>query len=106
MIRAVLTRDAQDLHLPDTHQALNLIEQALTQSSEIMLGLVHAVRELRQAQTELQRQRQREQEAQLDAERSAKQATERRVQADEARVRLETLRESVGAKVAELQQRL
>jgi len=104
--RSVLARDAQDLHLPDTHQGLNLVEQALTQLSEATLGLVHAASNLRQTQTELQCQRQREQEARLDAERSATNAADRRVQAEEARVRLETLRESVGAKVAELQQRL
>ena len=104
--RSALTRDAQDLHLPDSHQGLNLVEQALTRLSEATFGLVHAVSDLRQAHAELERQRLREQEARLDADRSAKNAADRRDQAEEARVRLETLRESVGPKVGELQQRL
>jgi uncharacterized protein (TIGR02680 family) len=104
--REALARDAQDLRLPDTHHALNLVEQALTELGETMHGLVHTAQEMRQAQTELQRQREREQEAQVAAESSAKQSKQRRVQADEAAVRLQTLRESVGAKVDELQRRL
>jgi uncharacterized protein (TIGR02680 family) len=101
-----LARDAQDLHLPDTHEALDIVEGALTQLGEALQGLFQAVRELRQARAELLRQREREQESRIDAERSAGQSMERRIQADEAKVRLDTLRESVGAKVEELQQRL
>jgi uncharacterized protein (TIGR02680 family) len=104
--RAALARDAEDLRLPDTHEALHAVEQALTQLGEALQALFQGVRELRQAHAELLRQRQREQEAQTDKERSATQSTERRVQAGEAKVRLETLRELVGAKVEELQQRL
>jgi len=104
--REALARGATDLHLPDTHQALDGVEQALMQLGESLHGLVQAVRELRQAQTELLQQRQRVEEAQTDTERNAAQAAQRRLQAEEAAVRFETLRESVGAKVEELRQRL
>jgi uncharacterized protein (TIGR02680 family) len=104
--RSALRRDAQDLHLPSTHKELNVIEEALTQLAEKTVALVHAARDVRQAQNELQRQRQREQDAERDAERNAERAVSRRLQADDAKVRLETLRESVGAQVAELQQKL
>jgi uncharacterized protein (TIGR02680 family) len=104
--REALARDARDLHLPDTHQALDDVEQALMQLGESLHGLVQAARELRQAQIELLQQRQRVEEAQADAERNAAQAAQRRLQAEEAAVRFETLQESVGAKVEELLQRL
>jgi uncharacterized protein (TIGR02680 family) len=104
--RSVLARDARDLYLPDTYPELNAVEGALSQLIEKAVVLVHAAHDLRQTLAELQRQQQREQEAQRDAERRIAQASERARQANEAKVRLETLRESVGAKVAELQQKL
>lgn len=104
--RSVLTRDAHDLRLPDTYTELDAIDAALSQLIEKVLTLVHAGRDLRQAQSELLRQRQREQDAQNDVERSVAHAAERARQANEAKVRLETLLESVGAKVAELQEKL
>jgi uncharacterized protein (TIGR02680 family) len=103
---AVLARDAEDLHLPDTHQELDLVERALAQLGEHAIAIGHAADNLRRAHTELLQQRRREDEAHSDAERCAKTAAERRAQAAEARVQLETLQESVGAKVAEYQQRL
>jgi uncharacterized protein (TIGR02680 family) len=104
--RAALTRDAQDLHLPLAHKELNLVDEALTQLAEKAVALVHAARDVRQAHSELQHQRQREQDAGRDAETNAERATSRRLQADDAKVRLDTLRDSVGAKVADLQQKL
>jgi uncharacterized protein (TIGR02680 family) len=104
--RALLTRDAQDLRLPETHAELDVVDAALSQLIEKILALVHAGRELRQAQSEMLAQQQRERDAQADMERSVAHAAERARQASEARVRLETLQESVGAKVAELQAKL
>ncbi|MGY4422022.1 uncharacterized protein (TIGR02680 family) [Bradyrhizobium sp. JR6.1] len=104
--RSVLARDAQDLRLPDTHAGLDAVDAALSQLIEKLLALVHAGRDLRQAQSELLRQRQREHDAEVDVERSAAHAEERARQANEAKVRLETLQGSVGAKVAELQEKL
>ncbi len=103
---AVLARDAEDLYLPDTHEGLGLVERALTQLGEAALAIGHAADDLRRTHTELLQQRRREEEARSDAERCVKNATDRRAQAAEAKVQLETLRESVGAKVAEYQQRL
>jgi uncharacterized protein (TIGR02680 family) len=104
--RRLLARDASDLHLPDTQQGLDLVGEALTQLGERMQELVHAIHQFRQAQTELRHQRERECEARDDAGRDAKQLVDRRRQADDAKVRLETLRASVGAKVDELRRRL
>jgi uncharacterized protein (TIGR02680 family) len=105
-MRRVLTQDAHDLHLPDTHEGLNLVESALMRLSETTLGLVHAVDNLRQAEFEYQLQHKREKEAQRDVEQSTTRAMERRAQAKEAKTRLDTIRESVGDKVADFQQRL
>lgn len=104
--QSVLTRDAQDLRLSKTHAGLDVVDAALSQLIEKMLALVHAGRDLRQAQSELLGQQQREHDAQANMERSVAHAAERARQASEAKVRLETLQESVGAKVAELQERL
>ena len=104
--RQALAKDAADLRLPDTRPALQTIEQALQQLAESLLALLQSVRELRDAITELAHQQLREQEAQLDAEQSAQAWVERCALAEEARIRLETLRESVGAQVEELQHRL
>jgi uncharacterized protein (TIGR02680 family) len=104
--RSVLTRDAQDLRLPESNAGLDAVDAALSQLIEKVLMLVHAGRDLRQAQSELLGQKQREQNAQADMERSVAHAAQRARQASEAKVRLETLQESVGAKVAELQKKL
>lgn len=104
--RRMLMQDAHDLHLPDTHDGLNSIESALALLGQTALALVHAAGNLRQAESEYRLQRRRGQEAQRDAEQSAKRAAERRARADEAKTRLDTIRESVGDKVADFQQRL
>lgn len=104
--RSALARDAQDLHLPDAHEGLNSVDQALARFTEQMLALVHATHNFRQAQTELWRQREREQNAERDAAQSVEWAAARWVQANDAQVRLDTLRESVGAQVAELQEKM
>lgn len=72
----------------------------------MVVALVHAARDVREAQNEFQRQRQREQDAERDVERSVGQAISRRFQANDAKVRLDTLQDSVGAIVAELQRKL
>jgi uncharacterized protein (TIGR02680 family) len=104
--RQTLADAATDLHLPDNRPALQAIEEALQQLAESLYALFQGARELRDALTELARQQLREREARHDAEQSAQQWAERCALAEEARIRLETLRESVGAQVEELQLRL
>ena len=104
--RLALANDAADLRLPDTRPALQEVVQSLQQFSESLHALFQGVRELRDSFVELTRQQLREREACIDAEQSAQTWADRCVLAEEARIRLETLRESVGAQVEELQQRL
>src|SRR5205814_3482760 len=101
-----LSREAQDLHLPLTHKELTRVDEALTQLAEKTVALVPAARDVRQAHGELQHQRQSEPDAGRDAERDVERATGRRLAADDATVRLDTLRDAVGVKVADLQQKL
>ncbi|MBC7499372.1 MAG: TIGR02680 family protein [Herminiimonas sp.] len=104
--RQALANDATDLRLPDTRPALQEIVQALQQFSESLHAMFQAVRELRDSCLELAHQQLREQEAHADTEQAAQTWVDRYALAEEARIRLETLRESVGAQVEELQQRL
>jgi uncharacterized protein (TIGR02680 family) len=104
--RRLLTQDASDLHLPETHAGLDLVESALTRLAEAALALAHGADSLRQAEFEYRLQREREKEAENVDDQAAEQATERRARAEEARTRLDTIRESVGDKVADFQQRL
>jgi len=104
--RQALERDAGDLALVPEPAALQAVVQALQSFGDTLHALTNAVRELRDAIAEQTRQRQREQEIEADARQADEQAAERAAQAEEARIRFETLRESVGAKVEELRQRL
>ncbi|HEX2012757.1 MAG TPA: TIGR02680 family protein, partial [Roseateles sp.] len=104
--RQALARDALDLQLPPERDALHGIEHALQAFGDTLHALAHSAHALRDALHELGLQQQREQEALADADQAANHAAEREAQAEEARIRLETLRASVGAKVEELQARL
>lgn len=99
-------RDAEDLSLPSERSALQAIIQALQVFGDSLSALTSAVRELRDAMAEQVQQQQREQEAAADAARAEEQAAEREALAEEARIRFETLHESVGTAVEELRQRL
>ena len=104
--REALTADARDLHLPDTHAELQIVTEALARFSETLPSLVHAVRELRQAQAELNAQSGREQEAVADLALRAEHSAEAQARANEARVRFQTLQSSIGLQVEELLHRL
>ncbi|MCB1947011.1 MAG: TIGR02680 family protein [Thauera sp.] len=104
--RDALAADAADLHLPTDAAALEAVGTALQHFGETLHELFQVVHELRLAAAELARQQERTREAEADALQRAEQLAERRRQADEARVRLATLRESIGARVDELQGRL
>lgn len=104
--RDALAADAADLHLPATSEALDAVSDALIHFGEVLHPLFLSAHELRLAASELADQQRRTQEAGNDARERDAQRAERRVQADEARVRLATLREAIGAQVDELQRRL
>lgn len=104
--RSILHKDAQDLHLPDDYAQLNAVDTTLAQLTEKVFALAHAARELRQAQSELLKQQNRERDAKQEADANIAHAIEQGRNASEARIRLETLQETVGAKVAELQAKL
>lgn len=104
--RLTLAQDAQDLALPPERDALRAIEQALQAFGETLHALASAAGELHDALGEQAQQLQRERQAEADMRHAAEQTAEREMLAEEALIRLETLRESVGAKVEELQQRM
>ncbi len=101
-----LEREAADLRLPDTRAALREVEQALGLLTNALHALFHSVREVRSAGAELAEQQVREREAALDAEQLVSAFTERCAVAEEALIRFETLLESIGVQVEELQLRL
>jgi uncharacterized protein (TIGR02680 family) len=104
--RDQLTQDATDLHLPLHASELPAIEKALTEFGNSSHDMFTVVRDLRAAITEHHRQQERETTARQAAERSQQELGERLEQASEAQARLELLRESVGAEVDELQNKL
>ena len=104
--RQSLARDAEDLGLPPAREALRGIEQALQRFADTLHTLYRTAREQQDALAEHAQQLQREQQAEADARQAAENAAEREALAEEACIRLETLRESVGAKVEELQARI
>lgn len=104
--RDTLAADAADLHLPTHSAALEAVGVALLHFGETLHALFQQAHELRLAVTELARQQERTRETETDARERAEHLAERHRLAEEARVRLATLRESIGARVDELQQRL
>ncbi len=101
-----MEQDARDLALPPARDALRTIDQALVAFGDRLHALASATRSCHDALAEHRQQVEREQQARTDAEHAAEQAAERDLLAEEARIRLQTLRESVGAKVEKLQQRI
>ena len=106
LARDALANDAADLRLPATAEALEAVDAALARFGEALHGLYHAAQDLRLQAAERAAQQQRNDEAAADARSIDEQFGERRLQADEARVRLATLREAIGAQVEELERRL
>ncbi len=104
--RRTLSHDAEDLRLPQEPDALHATDRALQAFGDTLHALAQAARELCDGLTEQVRQQHRTQEARSDAMQAEAASAERKLLAEEARVRLQTLRESVGARVEELQQRL
>jgi len=102
----VLLTDARDLRLPHDHAGLQQAGQTLARLAETVPSLVHTVTSLRQALAELRSQHEREADAAAELERRAEHGAQARLRAEEARVRFETLRESIGLKVEDLKRRL
>jgi uncharacterized protein (TIGR02680 family) len=104
--RERLAADASDLRLPLASAALPAIEAALNNYQDAQIRLTQTIHELRLSLADLQRQRAREAELLDDVKRHQDQLGTARIEAVEASSRLIVLREAVGAKVEELQQRL
>lgn len=104
--RDQLTQDAADLHLPLEESALPEIEKALTEYEHSSNDMFTAARDMRAAIAEQQRQSVRERIAREAAELRQQELAERLEQASETQARLDVLRESVGARVDELQNKL
>ncbi|MDP1651003.1 MAG: TIGR02680 family protein, partial [Rubrivivax sp.] len=103
--RATLAADAADLHLPASAADLDTVAAALARLADALPGLFQAAHEWRLAAAEWAAQQQRCAEAAAAVGQCEEQLGERRRQADEARVRLDTLRDAVGAQVEELERR-
>jgi uncharacterized protein (TIGR02680 family) len=106
LARQTLVDAATDLRLPDGADALRDIEAELGRFDEAQQRLGQAARELRAALPEFQRQQAREAEIRADRQQRQEQLSACLTQAAEADAQWEALRESVGAKVEELQRRL
>jgi len=101
-----LAADAADLHLPADKSALDAVDTALNGFQERLQQLFLAAQEVRHTLPGLAEQRQREGEAKADVAQCRSQAAERHAQAEEAQASWQTLFETVGMKVEELQRRL
>ena len=104
--RQALADTATDLRLPEGADALAPLEAALDRFSHAQHLLVQAAHDLRAALPELARQRAREAEARDDRHQAEARLATCRIEAEEARARLEVLRDTVGAKVEALQKRI
>ena len=102
----MLAADAVDLRLPAAAVELPRIETALSGYHDAQIRLIHAARELRVALPDLQRQGVREREARDDPKGREEQHATARIEAEEASARLKVLRETVGARVEELQRQI
>jgi len=102
----LLQNDAIDLHLPVDDHALASVEEALVYCSDKLHDVVGYARDYCRAQPELSVQREREMEVRLQHEECLERLGEARLEAEEAQVRFETLRDTVGEEVASLLARL
>jgi uncharacterized protein (TIGR02680 family) len=101
-----LATDAVDLRLPETPEALTGVEAALDHYRDAQARLEQVAHEVRLALPERQRQRARESEARNDVWQREEELATARIEAEDASARLDVLRETVGAKVEELQRQL
>ena len=105
-VSAQLAADAADLGLPLAPHALAAIETALEDYRDTQVLLAQAAHELRLALAELRRQQIRESEMREDLDKRQAALAAARIEAEEAFARFEVLRQTVGARVEELQAQL
>jgi uncharacterized protein (TIGR02680 family) len=101
-----LAADATDLRLPLSPHALPPIEAALEDYRDTQVSLAQAAHGLRLAMAELRRQQIREREMGEDLDKREAALVLARIEAEEALARFEVLRQTVGARVEELQAQL
>ncbi|WP_292180007.1 TIGR02680 family protein [Mesorhizobium sp.] len=104
--RELRAADAMDLRLPEMPDALPAVEAALDHYRDAQARLEQAAHEFRLALPDAQRQRTRELEARSDVKQREEDLAATRIEMEDASARLDVLRETVGAKVEELQQQL
>ncbi|HEX2824760.1 MAG TPA: TIGR02680 family protein [Burkholderiales bacterium] len=105
-VRTILLRDAEDLRLPPETGALNAFEQTLSQFALDVRELAHAALDAREALARASQQEARERDARAEADYWADEHVRRTLAAEDATSRRDVLRESVGAAVQEIEQRL
>ena len=101
-----LQRDAADMCLPLAADALAPVDAALQAFNDAQYRLVQAAQEWRRAQPELLLQQSREAESLAQLQEREERLAASRIEAEEARARFETLRETVGAQVDDLRRQL
>ncbi|MFM1659742.1 TIGR02680 family protein [Pseudomonas aeruginosa] len=104
--RKQLQHDATDLRLPSEPERLTAAEEALEQFDGAQTRLVQAAREWQRAWPDQRQQQQREGEARMTLEQAEEALVIAEEHAEQARVRFETLRQSVGQQVEELLNKL
>ena len=104
--RAALERDAADLRLPAESGALAQVSAGLDAAAQTLQDLLLRAQEVRHVLPERRRQQERVEDRKRDVAARSEQAARCSEATDEATVRLDTLRERVGAQVSELTARL
>lgn len=100
--REQLEHDATDLRLPSEPERIAATEEALEYFDVVQALLVQAVREWQRAWPDQRHQQQREDEARRILEQTDESLVIAEGQAEQARVRFETLQQSVGQQVEKL----
>ena len=104
--RAALLRDAADLQLPPEEDALAAVSVALDAAGHALHDMLLQAQGVRQALPERRRQQERADERRQELAEREEQHARCAEAVDEAKTRLDTLRERVGAQVSELTVRL
>ena len=105
-LRGRLAVEADDLRLPPSLPALRDVESELEGYRDTLVRLGQAAHELRLALPEWRRQLAAEARLRGDLEQRDRELAASRIEAEEAAARFQVLRDSVGAKVGELQRRI